>query len=429
LAILFNFFNPQSVTISKLPLLKWHEASIFQLPTQSDSTVENIVANYLQDLARQGYLVKQQGVWIQSDWAELASHQGKIPAPAASLTKIATTLASIRTWDLEHQFSTKFYAQGKILDGVLQGNLVIKGNGDPLLVWEEAIAIGNSLEKLGIKQVNGDLIVIGDLAMNFKEDSLTSAQLFKQAVNSSQWTSVIEKQYQSLSSPLPRPEIEITGQIRLEQETPPQLQWLLTHKSLKLREILKLMNVYSNNKVAEALAEKIGGGEKVAQIARELTKVSATEIQLINGSGLGVDNRISPRAACKMLMVLEERLAGTNISLADLFPVSNFGTQGTIEDRSLPSGLPVKTGTLATVSSLAGTLSTEERGPVYFAIMNYGNDIDKMRNNQDLLLTNLAQHWQVRFFKPLAANNSYFGDPNRNLINNEQLKDLRTSIN
>lgn len=421
LAVFFNLFNPEPPIVGTLPLLTWHEASIFEMVTQSDPEIENIVNNYLQDLASQGYALNRQGVWIQSDWAELAQNQGKIPASAASLTKIATTLASINTWDLDHQFLTKIYIRGQIVNGVLNGDLVVEGDGDPLLVWEEAIAIGNSLNELGINQVTGDLIVVGDLMMNFKEDGLTSAKLFQQALNSQQWTPVIEKQYQTLSNQPPRPQIEIKGQIQLQNQMPENVDLLLTHQSLTLTEILKLMNVYSNNKIAQKLAQKIGGGSRIAQIVTELTKVPPREIQLINGSGLGVENRISPHAACKMLMVLEQQLEDTNINIADLFPVSNFGSQGTIEDRNIPLGLPVKTGSLAVVSALAGVIPTEERGNVYFAIINYGNNLDKMRSKQDSLLQNLDQHWQFDSVKPLLTNTSYFGDPKRNLNQNDSL--------
>lgn len=415
LAIFFSLFNPEPSSMDKIPLLKWHEAKIFDLPIQSDAQVENIVQNYIQSLGSQGLAINKQGVWIQSDWAELADNQGKIAAPAASLTKIATSLASIHTWKLNHRFDTKFYANGEVQNGVLNGDLIIQGGGDPLFVWEEAIAVGNKLNELGIKEVKGNLIVVGDFKMNFKDNSLLSAQLFKQALNSAQWKPIIEKQYQNIS-PLPlRPKVEIKGNIFLRKELPPEINLLMTHKSLPLVEIIKLMNVYSNNKVAESLADKIGGGAKVAEIVLELTKVPSKEIQLINGSGLGVDNRISPHAACKMLMALERKLEGTNINIADLFPVSNIGKQGTIEDRNMPSGLAVKTGTLATVSALAGVISTEERGNVWFAIINYGNGIENFRNKQDILLQNLDQHWQLELIKPISQNNSYFGDPNRNL--------------
>lgn len=416
LAVLLQFFSPQSTTIEKLPVLKWHQAEIFNLPTQSDTTVENFVTKYINDLGKNGYVTNQQGVWIQSDWAELGNNQGKIAASAASLTKTATSLASLYTWDLNHQFPTNFYSEGEINNGILNGNLIIESTVDPLFVWEEAIAVGNTLQSLGIKEIKGDLIIVGDFMMNYKDNRLNSAQLFKQALNSREWTPIIEKQYQTVSDKLTRPEIEIKGNILLKNEIPQNVNLLLTHQSLKLVEIIRLMNVYSNNKIAENLAEKIGGGKKVEEIAVKLTKVSPTEIQLINGSGLGVDNRISPHAACKIFMAIEKLLEGKNASIADLFPISKVEDQGTIKDRNIPSGLPVKTGTLATVSALAGVIPTQERGNVWFAIVNYGNNLDKMRDKQDILLQDLAQHWQLETIKQKAENNSYFGDVNRNFV-------------
>ena len=54
----------------------------------------------------------KQGIWIQSDWATLADNQGTIPAPAASITKVATTIASIDKWGLGYRFLTKFLPSG-----------------------------------------------------------------------------------------------------------------------------------------------------------------------------------------------------------------------------------------------------------------------------------------------------------------------------
>ncbi len=414
-ALLFNLFNPQPTVIKELPLINWHEAKIFALPTQGDSTVENIVDNYLQDLSKNGYIPSQQGVWIQSQWATLGQHRGDIPASAASLTKIATTLASIHTWGLNHQFTTNFYSTGIINNGILNGDLIIESQGDPVLVWEEAIAMGNSLNELGIKQIKGNLIIVGDFMMNFNNDPLRSGETFLEALNSKQWIPNIEKQYQTLTPLPPRPQITITGNIKLESKMPSQAELLLTHQSLPMAEILRLMNVYSNNEIAEKLGQKIGGGAKVTEIITNLANVSPSEIKLINTSGLGVDNRISPHAVCKILITLDNQLQTTNIKISDLFPISNFGDQGTIKDRKIPQGLPVKTGTLAVVSALAGVIPTQERGNVCFTILNYGNNLDKMRFQQDILVQNLTNHWSYLPLQP-SLNNNVFGDRQRNLI-------------
>lgn len=413
-AELFAFLFPSSPA-PFLPVIPWHEASIFQIPIDQDPQVQVIVEEYLQTLARQGLDTQRQGIWIQSDWAILTNNQGKVPAPAASLSKIATTIASINTWGLDHRFLTKIYTAGQINNGILEGDLIIEDGGDPLFVWEEGIVLGNKLQQLGINQVKGSLIVVGDWQMNFEENPLKSGEMFKQSLDSKKWSKTIEKQYQEMKNKPARSNLEIQGLVKKVDHLPDNSQLLLTHQSLTLREILRLMNVYSNNHIAQSLAEQIGGGAKVAQISAKVAHVPPEEILLINGSGLGVDNRISPRAVCRMLMMLEKQLQGSNINLSDLFPVAGVDKKGTVEYRNLPHGIPTKTGTLSTVSALAGVIPTGERENVYFAVINYGSDIEDLRGKQDILLRNLEKHWT---FKPLLPKNSIdisFGDMQRNL--------------
>lgn len=410
---LLTFLFPSSVP-STLPMIPWHEASIFQIPIDRDPQVQVIVDQYLQTLARQGLDSKRQGIWIQSDWAILGDNQGKIPLPAASLTKIATTITSINTWGLAHRFLTKVYTTGAINNGILEGDLIIEYGGDPLFVWEEAIVLGNKLQQLGINQVKGDLIVVGSWQMNFEDSPLKSAEMLKQSLDSKIWSKIIEKQYQEMKNKPVRSSIEVQGLVKKVDILPDNTQLLLTHQSLTLREILRSMNVYSNNKIAESLAQQMGGGAKVAQLASKIANVPPEEILLINGSGLGVDNRISPRASCRMLMALGRQLEGSNFDFGDLFAVAGVDKKGTIEYRNIPYGIPSKTGTLSVVSALAGVISTRERENVYFAVINYGSDIEDLRRKQDVLLRNLEKHWT---FQPLLPQNSIdisFGDTQRN---------------
>ncbi|BAQ62251.1 D-alanyl-D-alanine carboxypeptidase [Geminocystis sp. NIES-3708] len=398
LAFLFNSSQPKF-----LPLISWQEASIFQIPSDPDPQVQTIISKYLQILDDQGLSTNKQGIWIQSDWSILAEHQGKVPAPAASLTKIATTIASIDKWGLNYRFTTKIYGIGEINNGILKGDLVVESGGDPLFVWEEAIILGNKLQQLGIIKVEGDLIVLGNWQMNYEEHSLKSGELLKQALNEKNWSGIIEKQYQKMKDkPIP-PKIQIEGIVKKGDHIPDNAQLLLTHQSLTLREILRAMNVYSNNKIAESLAQQIGGGEKVGDIASKIANVPQEEILLENGSGLGVDNRISPRGVCRMLMALDNQLDSSGINLGDLFPVAGVDKKGTVEYRNIPYGIPTKTGTLSVVSALAGVIPTVQRNHVYFAVINYGSDIEDLRKKQDILLRNLEQHWT---FKPLLPTKS-----------------------
>jgi D-alanyl-D-alanine carboxypeptidase/D-alanyl-D-alanine-endopeptidase (penicillin-binding protein 4) len=357
---------------------------------------------------------------MQSEWAYLVENHQDTPVSAASLTKVATTLASIDKWDLNHRFETRIYAIGTVTNGVLQGDLLIEGGGDPLFVWEEAIALGNALNQLGIKQVTGDLIITGNFAMNFKNDSTITGSLLKQAVNSSQWSGLIKKAHTELPKDTPRPTVEIEGSIQSQAAIPTDAQLLLRHQSLPLSSLLKQMNIYSNNDMAEMLAEEIGGAAVIMEKVSQLAKIPSEEIQLKNGSGLAVENRISPRAVTLMFMALQEKLKSTNLNLSDLFPVMGRDRDGTLQWRNMPPGLTVKTGTLNQVSALAGIIPTQERGMVWFTIINGGSNFDRLRAEQDKVLQRLSQHWQIlpTALNPGPTDQVFLGDPSRNLASN-----------
>ena len=254
--------------------------------------------------------------------------------------------------------------------------------------------------------------------MNFKSRPGLSGRLLRQGLNSRLWPSVARKQYPTMPEGTPRPQLEIFGTVQLKNHLPVNARLLLRHKSLTLAQILKQMNIYSNNAIAEMLADSVGGAEVVAKIAATTAKVPPAEIQLINGSGLGVDNRISPRAVCAMLMAIERQLHSQSLSAVDLFPLAGRDLQGTIETRNIPAGTAVKTGTLAQVSSLAGVIPTRERGLIWFAIINHGSNIEMFRSQQDQLLQSLSEHWQLVPNKGSTTNpenSTYLGDARRNI--------------
>jgi D-alanyl-D-alanine carboxypeptidase/D-alanyl-D-alanine-endopeptidase (penicillin-binding protein 4) len=340
-------------------------------------------------------LLAQQGVWLQSGPMLMANHQGTTPLPAASLTKVATSLASFKTWGPDHQFETLVAATGPIVNGVLQGDLVINGGGDPLFVGEEAIALGNAINRIGIKQVKGNLVITGRFAMNFQRHPLLAGQLLKQTLNSKGWNRSAMYQYSIMPKGTPKPDVVITGTVKYEPQPNPQQTLLLRHRSLPLRQIIKEMNVYSNNDIAEMLAESVGGANVVAATAANLARVPQSEILLINGSGLGKENRISPRAVCAMYMALQREAFPHNLTLADLFPTSGFDHRGTVHARHLPNATVIKTGTLNEVSALAGVVPTRDRGLVWFAIINRGGSVPAFRAEQDKFLQQLVQKLQT----------------------------------
>ena len=416
IAAWLNIFGQPKQNLQPLQEFPWQNSVIFNLPTiTQDPLTQSIVKTYLQNLTTQGIKPEQQGVWVQSDWTALASNQGKTPFPAASLSKIATTLTALHKWGAKHQFKTNIYGRGGVENGILTGDLIVEGSGDPLFVWEEAIALGNTLEQLGIGQVQGDILVTDKFYVNFKNKP-EAGELLKQGLNQKLWQGEVTQQYLQMPPGTKQPEIAIAGQVKAITKVPSDARLLITHKSLPLAEILRQMNIYSNNEMAQILADLAGGANKVAQAAADIAGFPSTEIHLVNGSGLGEENRISPRAICQMLMTIDRLLEEYSFSATDLFPTAGRDTVGTVKNRGLPPGTTIKTGTLDNVSALAGVMPTGDRGKVYFTIINYGRQVEYFRQQQDKLLNQLVQIWKLtpNNFSLAQQKNWYLGDPQRN---------------
>lgn len=77
----------------------------------------------------------------------------------ASVTKLFIAASALMQWGSRHIFSTQVYARGHIKAGVLNGDLVFYGLGDPELTNEKIWCLINKLQQLGLKKINGNLIV------------------------------------------------------------------------------------------------------------------------------------------------------------------------------------------------------------------------------------------------------------------------------
>jgi D-alanyl-D-alanine carboxypeptidase/D-alanyl-D-alanine-endopeptidase (penicillin-binding protein 4) len=401
-------------------------AALLQPRLAPDPTAEAIAQKHLNSVTAAGDMpVTSQGIWIQSDRQIFAVHEGETPLSAASLTKVATTLAALGTWAPDHQFVTRVSVTGTVQDGVLEGDLVVQGGGDPLFVWEEAIALGNALEAAGITQVNGDLIVSSDFVMNFETDPEKSAGLLRRGIHADLWNREAAIQFATLPQDTPRPRVQVNGELQvlpLSELDQLSAQPLILHASLPMVDLLKAMNTYSNNVMAEMIANQIGGAAIVSRKATEMAGIPQSEVQLINGSGLGEENRLSPRAVAAMLVAIQNQGKQEGYNVADLFPVLGQDT-GTLVGRDIPAGSAVKTGTLDRVSSLAGVIPTRDRGLIWFTLINVGSaDLGTLHDYQDVLLQELTQAWGEPVPLPLELTPhsrpviSQLGSPERNQV-------------
>jgi len=78
----------------------------------------------------------------------------------ASVSKLIVSLAALKYLGLNYRFKTNFYIDGEIdKDGVLDGNLIIKGYGDPNLLTEDIYKIIDFLKLIGLKEIKKNIIL------------------------------------------------------------------------------------------------------------------------------------------------------------------------------------------------------------------------------------------------------------------------------
>jgi serine-type D-Ala-D-Ala carboxypeptidase/endopeptidase (penicillin-binding protein 4) len=77
----------------------------------------------------------------------------------ASTTKVITSLAALDILGPSFRWRTNAYLNGKLDNGVLTGDLLIVGGGDPLLDSEKLTAWFKQLQKRGLKEIAGNIIL------------------------------------------------------------------------------------------------------------------------------------------------------------------------------------------------------------------------------------------------------------------------------
>ena len=77
----------------------------------------------------------------------------------ASITKIMTSLALLDYFDSDFQFQTQVFTSGELSGNKLNGNIYLKGGGDPGFVSEKMWVMVNEFIRTGIKKISGNIFV------------------------------------------------------------------------------------------------------------------------------------------------------------------------------------------------------------------------------------------------------------------------------
>jgi len=89
----------------------------------------------------------------------LVSHQPRKPMNPASTMKLVTTFAALEMLGPDYRWKTEAYAGGPLSGSTLEGDLVLKGYGDPKITVEQFQALIAALRATGLTTIRGDLVL------------------------------------------------------------------------------------------------------------------------------------------------------------------------------------------------------------------------------------------------------------------------------
>jgi D-alanyl-D-alanine carboxypeptidase/D-alanyl-D-alanine-endopeptidase (penicillin-binding protein 4) len=89
----------------------------------------------------------------------VASLNPETPRSPASAIKVVTTFAALDSLGPAYTWHTQALATGELSDGVLTGDLILKGGGDPYMTIERWWSFVGALRSRGLKSIRGDIVI------------------------------------------------------------------------------------------------------------------------------------------------------------------------------------------------------------------------------------------------------------------------------
>ncbi|HET7832214.1 MAG TPA: D-alanyl-D-alanine carboxypeptidase/D-alanyl-D-alanine-endopeptidase [Gallionella sp.] len=89
----------------------------------------------------------------------LIRHNPTLTMNPASVMKLLTTTAGLELLGPAYRWKTEVYLDGKLENGVLAGNLVFRGYGDPKLTVEQFWLWLRELRQRGLREIRGDVVL------------------------------------------------------------------------------------------------------------------------------------------------------------------------------------------------------------------------------------------------------------------------------
>jgi D-alanyl-D-alanine carboxypeptidase/D-alanyl-D-alanine-endopeptidase (penicillin-binding protein 4) len=128
------------------------------LPVAADADLKSDIDKLLQNPALAHSIT---GVLVvsQTDGRVLYERDADIMLIPASNQKLLTAAAALHRLGADFRFTTRLWMTGEIdKQGVLHGDLILEGRGDPTLLLKDIEAMARAIEQAGIRRIEGYLL-------------------------------------------------------------------------------------------------------------------------------------------------------------------------------------------------------------------------------------------------------------------------------
>ena len=367
----------------------------------------------------------------------LYSHNaGKLFMPASN-QKILTGSVSLVQLGADYRFRTTFVTHGKIANGVLDGDLIVIGRGDPTVsdrVKGNAVAfmqrVADSIVARGIHHIKGSVRAGGNAfpdsiyGYGWEWDDLhgeSAAPVDELEFNEGmvQRITRIGTRDTTISVATDSPTNSYLAALSLGLvrrgvmiDTPAAIGFdsldapadtIYSFYSPPLRDILKSFLKPAQNQIGEALIKTLGlektgvgitdSGAVVIRKQLAVWGVDSTSTVIYDGSGMSRHDLITPEAIVRILVGIQQDSAFSVFYNA--LPIA--GVDGTTRTRMIGSAaannIHAKTGTLEFVRSLSGYVTTAAGEKLVFSMLanHYTGsvaDVTRLQDEIGILLAN-----------------------------------------
>ncbi|MDR0499187.1 MAG: D-alanyl-D-alanine carboxypeptidase [Holophagales bacterium] len=322
------------------------------------------------------------GLWDLSTGKLIESFQPELALIPASTTKVVSSYAILRT--LKPDFRLETIVLGNLEKGIVKGDLVIKGGGDPFFVNEHIWMLAQELKTCGVSVVTGNLR-LDQSAFDSQRygtgwentSSNTTPPILPLSVNFNRESNgSITKNPEKLAlNTITRIFRESGISFEGQPDSNGEKITIVSYKSRPLRDLVASVNKLSNNFITEALVKYFGDGSwakgvrRIQDFYKTHLGLDPSEIQITDGSGLSKLNRLSARTLSTILRAGWHDFEIGPEFISSLKYIGGEPYEINIKDPNLTRRVRCKTGHLNDVDSMCGFIHMPDGKLRVFAII------------------------------------------------------------